>query len=137
MVLLDLGLLVVDMERRHHAVGDDPGPEAARGSPGDPSIEDQLDMIRPAKVEVLPDDLLEEHAAGERAIKNLRERELHLKHREVIAISGGAVPGVEGVWQDLQPLPEEPIDRRASAGQGPSQCRRYTGSSTSSASACG
>ena len=44
MVLLDLCVLVVDVERRHHAVGDDAGAETARGAPADLAVEDQADL---------------------------------------------------------------------------------------------
>lgn len=99
------------MERGDHTASDDPGPEAARRSPGDGPNEDQLGLIRAAEVEVLPDDLLEQDVIGERAVQNLRWVELQLKYGEVAAISGGAVRVVKEVRPDRQSPAEESVGR--------------------------
>src|SRR3974377_790480 len=62
-ILLDPGVFVVDVERGCDALGEDAGAHPPRGSAGDPAIEDQLDLLGTTEIEVLADDLLEEHAA--------------------------------------------------------------------------
>jgi hypothetical protein len=66
-VLLDLGVFVVDVDR-----GGDIGGDQARAPPRRRwalaayaylAVEDQAGLVRPAEVEVLADQLLEEHAA--------------------------------------------------------------------------
>src|SRR4029077_13417586 len=59
-VLLDAGLLVIDVQRRHHAIGDHTGAEPARSAPGDPAVEDEAHLAGPAEVEVFADHLLKE-----------------------------------------------------------------------------
>ena len=61
-ILLDAGFLVIDVQRRHHAVGDNAGAEPAGRAPGDPSVEDQGHLTGAAEIEVFPDHLLEEDA---------------------------------------------------------------------------
>src|SRR5229473_4558085 len=75
-VLLDAVLLVVDVQRRHDAVGDDAGAELAGRAAGDLAVEDQADLGGTADVEVLADDLLEEDTPQNRLIEHLGEREL-------------------------------------------------------------
>src|SRR5437588_341249 len=65
-ILLDAALLVIDMERRHHTIGDHTGTKAARCAPPDPSVEYQGHLTGPPEIEVLPDHLLEEDAPGHR-----------------------------------------------------------------------
>ena len=60
-------------------VGQHAGAEAAGGAPGDAAVEDQLHLVGAADVEVLADDLLEEDAAGDRAVEDLGEGELGLQ----------------------------------------------------------
>src|SRR5262249_7046475 len=62
-VLLDAGALVVDVQRGRDALGEDAGAEAAGGGTDDLAVEDQLDLVGAAEVEVLANDLLEEQAA--------------------------------------------------------------------------
>ncbi len=62
-ILLDAGLLVIDVQRRHHAVGDDAGTKPAWRAPSNPPIEDEAHLRGSAEVEVLPDHLLEENPA--------------------------------------------------------------------------
>src|SRR3954468_6649489 len=60
-ILLDAGLLVIDVQRRHHTIGDDTGTKPARRTPSNPSVEDEAHLCGSAEVEVLPDHLLEEN----------------------------------------------------------------------------
>jgi hypothetical protein len=80
-ILLDAGFLVIDVQRRHHAVGDNAGAEPAGRAPGDPSVEDQGHLTGAAEIEVFPDHLLEKDAPGHRRIEHLGQRELGLQDR--------------------------------------------------------
>ena len=68
-----------------------PGAEPALGTPVDPLVEDQRDLVGAAEVEVLTDDVFKEHASGERPVKHLGEGELGLQDRDVIAIPRSTV----------------------------------------------
>ena len=74
-------------------MGDDAGaiplPRAAPAR--DSTIEDQLDLLGAAEIEVLTDHLFKKHAAMHGTIKHLCGRELRLQDRDVIAIAGFAV----------------------------------------------
>jgi len=63
-VLLDRGVLVVDVEARCDVLCDHPGPEPAWGVASYLAVEDQLDPVRAAEVEVVADDLLEDRRIG-------------------------------------------------------------------------
>lgn len=84
-VLLDAGLFVVDVQRRHHAVGDDAGAEPPRRAAAHLAVEHQAHLAGAADVEVLADHLLEEDAPGHRLVEHLGERELGLQNGEVVA----------------------------------------------------
>jgi hypothetical protein len=62
-VLLQIEALVPDVEAGSDAVGEDAGGEFAGGAPGDGTLEDQLDAVGAAQVEVFADDFLEELTA--------------------------------------------------------------------------
>jgi len=66
-VLLDLGVLVVDVDRRGHAGGQHPGAPPRRGrapaTQTHAAVKDQADLVGPAEVKVLADQLLKEHPA--------------------------------------------------------------------------
>src|SRR5579863_1156843 len=82
-VLLYFRMLVVDVQARDHAVGDDAGAEPARrralAAADDLAAEDQRDLVRAADVEVVADDLLEEDPPGGRPAQDLGEGELGLR----------------------------------------------------------
>src|SRR5712691_12912641 len=61
-VLLDPALLVVDVQRRGDALGDDARAEPTGCATGDLAIEHQADLAGAADIEVLADHLLEEDA---------------------------------------------------------------------------
>jgi len=96
-VLLDLGVLVVDVERRGDPLGDDPGAESPRGAPIHSPFEDQGDLIGTADVQVVTDDLLEEHPSGKWAVEHLGEGELGLENGDVVAVAGPTVLAGEGM----------------------------------------
>src|SRR5512144_1802559 len=71
-VLLDLGVLVVDVQGGRHALGDDPGAESARclaaALEDDSPVEDQGDLVWATDVEVVVQHPLEEDPTGDRAV---------------------------------------------------------------------
>src|SRR5215475_1442165 len=78
-ILLDTRLLVVDVQRRHDAVGDDAGTETAWCAAGDLAVEDQAHLAWPTDVQVLADHLFEKDPPGHRPIEHLGEGELRLQ----------------------------------------------------------
>src|SRR5438874_7729067 len=102
-VLLDPGVLVVDVQRGDDPVGDHAGAEASRCRLGDPTSKEELNLLGAADVEVLADDLFEEDAAVDRTVEHLGERELGLEDREVVAVIGGTVFGRERMRKPSQP----------------------------------
>lgn len=99
-VRLDLGALVVDMQRRVTPsvitrVRNRPG-QVPRPFGPDAAVEDQPDPVGPAEVEVLADHLLEEHPARQRPVQHLRGRELRLQNGDVVAVAGLPV-----LWGEL------------------------------------
>ena len=106
-VLLDLRVLVIDVQRRDHPVGEDPGAELPGRRAGsladDPPAEDQPGLVRPPDVQVVPDDLLEEDPPGDRLVQHLGEGELRLQHRDLEPVAGRGILG--GVRARQQPGP--------------------------------
>jgi len=113
-VLLDLVVLVVNVQRRDNPIGDHPSTEPARGlafaAVDDAPIKDQADAIRSADVEVVADDLLEKDPPRHRRIQHLGQRKLGLQDRQLIALAGGFVMGGERIGQDLEPLAQQRVD---------------------------
>src|SRR6266849_4093881 len=109
-ILLDARVLVIDVQGRGHAVGDDAGakprPRAARY----PAIEDELHLLGTAEVEVLADHLFKEQTAVHRPVEHLSGGELHLQDRDIIAVAGLAVRRREGVRQQPQPFAQQGVD---------------------------
>ena len=109
-VLLDLGVLVIDVKRWGDPNGYDPGAKAPGCTTGHSSRKDQGDLIWAAEVQVVTDNLLEEHPSGEWAVEHLPEGELGLEDRDVVAVAGPAVLPGEGVGQAGEPLACERVD---------------------------
>jgi hypothetical protein len=111
-VLLEVGVLVVDVQGGHHALGNNARPASAVG--GGLSLhlatEDQLHLFWTAQIDVFTDDLLEEAASVESALPDLSEGELGLEDGQVVAVTGPAILGAVGMGQAAQPLAEEGID---------------------------
>ena len=67
-ILLDRGVLVISVQARGDAVGDNPGAEHSWCSvwafADQPASEDQADLIGATNIEVVADDLLEEQPTG-------------------------------------------------------------------------
>jgi len=109
-VLLDLGVLVVDVKRRGDPNGYDPGAKASGCATGHAPRKDQGDLIGAPEVQVVTDHLLEEHPSGEWAVEHLGEGELGLEDRDVVAVAGPAVLPGEGVGQAGEPLASKRVD---------------------------
>src|SRR6185436_2463780 len=86
-VLLDPSVFIVDMQRWDDSLSDHSGLTTSRGPGEDSLVEDQLNVVRAAKVQVLADDLFKEDAAVHRLVKNLCQRKLRLQDREIVTIS--------------------------------------------------
>ena len=108
-VLLDGGVLVVGMQARGDAVGDHPGAEPARGWRAalghESAVKDQADLVRPADVEVVADDLFEEDPPGHRPVQHLGQGELGLQDRNLIPVPGVGVRRVNGFGRIASHLP--------------------------------
>ena len=98
-VLLDTGLLVVDVQGRHDAVCNDAGTKPAWCAAGQLAVEYQAHLARPADIEVLADHLFEEDASRYRLVEHLGERELSLQDRKLVAIARGAIAWRERMRQ--------------------------------------
>jgi len=61
-------------------------------------------------VEVVADDVFEEHPPGDRPVQDLGQGELGLQHGDVVEVAGLAVGGGERVRQACQPLAQQPVD---------------------------
>jgi len=97
MILLDAGMLVVDVQRRGDVFGEDAGAETARGLARDLAVEDELNLLRSAEIEILADHLLEEHSPTRRPVEHFRRGELGLQDRDVISVTGPPVAGGERI----------------------------------------
>jgi hypothetical protein len=89
-LLLDPAFLVVDVQRRGDALGDDARAEATGCATGDLAAEHQADLAGAADIEVLADHFLEEDAPGDRLVEHLDEGELGLQDGQLVAIACGA-----------------------------------------------
>ena len=115
-VLLDLGVLVVNVDRGGDLGAEHAGAPPRRGrapaAQAHAAVKDQAGLVGPAEVEVLADQLLKEHAARVGAVQHLGERELGLQDRQLIAVAGPAVGRGERVRQPRQPAAKERVDLR-------------------------
>ncbi len=69
-------------------------------------------MVGPAEVQVFPNHLVEEDPARHGAVQYLRQTELGLEDRELIAVTGPAVTDGKRVRQARQPLAPQGLDPR-------------------------
>src|SRR6202008_2494667 len=89
-ILLDFGVLVVDMQARGDSLGDYPSPEpawsfaAALGN--DAPVEARRGVVGAAEVEVVAYDLLEEDPPGPRCSQHLGQREVGRHDRQRVAV---------------------------------------------------
>ena len=69
-VLLDARVLVVDVQGWGDILRDHPGAKAVSRMARYPAMEDEFDLLRAAKIEVLADHLLEEQATVHRSVED-------------------------------------------------------------------
>src|SRR6266851_4343624 len=104
-VLLDLGLLVVQVEVGADPGGDDLGAEAAGGgvlaAQPDQAPEDDVHLVRAADIDVVADQLLEEDPPAHRPVPRHGGGELDLLDRQLPAVVSLLVRGGERVRQIL------------------------------------
>jgi hypothetical protein len=77
-------MLVVQPQAGHDVLRDQPRAEAGLGRARDAFVEDELQVLGTAQVQVVAEHLLEEQSAGEGAVEDLRPRELRLLEEELV-----------------------------------------------------
>ena len=111
-VLLDVGVLVLDVQAGGDPGGDDAGPIAVRGwrgAAGDPLGEQQADAIGATEVEVLADHRLEEVTALDRLVEDLGATDFELPDAQPMFVAGRPVGGRQGPGQMRAPAVEEAL----------------------------
>src|SRR4051812_118294 len=98
-ILLDAGILVIDVQRRDHPVSQHPGAKAPRRSLRHPAVENELHHVGSANVKVLPNDLLKQNATVQWPVQNLREREFRLQDRQIVTVAGFSILRGERMWE--------------------------------------
>src|SRR5689334_13091298 len=114
-VLLDVGVLVLDVQAGRDPGSDDAGPVAVRGcwrAAGDPLREQQADAIGAAEVEVLADHRLEEVPPLDRLVEDLGPTDLELPDAQPMLVPGRSVGGGQRPGQVRLPTVEEPLHVR-------------------------
>ncbi len=109
-VLLDPGVLVADMQRGIHPMGDDARREPARRALVDSPVEDQADLVGTPQVQMVADHLLEPLPSMQRTPEHLGAGELRLQDRVPVAVAGIAVLPGERTRQTVHPLADHPRD---------------------------
>jgi hypothetical protein len=97
-------VLGIHMHRGDDAPGNEPVERASRSVVQDPAIRNQLDPGRATNIQVLANDLLEEHTTVDGLIQDQNEgEELRLQNGNVIAVRSVAVGDGERMRQVTQP----------------------------------
>jgi hypothetical protein len=109
-ILLDPCVLVIDVQRGDHSIGDHARAEPARRPRRDAAVEDQLHLTGSADVEILANHFLEKHPSRDGPVEDLSEGELRLKNRDLITEARLAVGGAERMRQQSQPLSQQSVD---------------------------
>jgi hypothetical protein len=109
-VLLEARVLAIDVERGDHSAGEHPGPKTPRCLLRHTAAKDQLDHVRTADVEILPDDLLGQNAATQRTVQDLGQGELGLQDGQLIAVVGLTIGCRVGMGQPCQPAAQQTVD---------------------------
>ncbi len=110
MILLEVRVLVIDVQRRDDSLSEDARPASAVGRSLSlhPACKDQLHRFRSAQIDVLADDLLKGLPSMAWAIPHLGKRKLALQYREPVTVTGFAVFRCKG--QRFEPLAEKSLD---------------------------
>ena len=84
-------------------LGDDARAKPSRRAARDPTVEDELDVVRSAEIQIVANHLFEEGSARRGPVEDLRQRELGLENGHGIAIIRAAVGRGEGMGQPPKP----------------------------------
>src|SRR3989441_7661662 len=101
-----MGVLVVDVQTRLDAVGNDPRAVAVGGwrSPArEPAGKEQADPIRAAQIQILPNDAFKKMAALDGTVENLGQTDFELTDRDAMIEAGGPVLGTQRPGQAVRP----------------------------------
>ena len=109
-VLLDLRAAVLDLERWLGSGTEDASPEGRSPVAQDAVLEEELQPLRPAQVELIGDDRLEEGPAMGWTVEDLGAADLELEDGELVAVARLDVGLAEGRRQASQPPPDEALD---------------------------
>src|SRR5712692_1380899 len=96
-----------------HPFHDDAGAIAKRGwrcCAGQPQREEQADAVRPAEVEVLPNDGFEELASLDGPVKDVGEADFELIDRHAMVVAGPAVLSGQRPRKAMGPAVKEALD---------------------------
>lgn len=95
-VLLQIKVLVLDVQAGDVLPLGSRGCEkrAGRGL-RHPAVEDQLQAIRPAQVQIVAHHLFEEFAPSLRAVKDLSQAHFHLPDRQLPVVAGFTIRGAQ------------------------------------------
>ena len=93
-----------------HAVLDHPGSKLSRGFLRYHPVEDQLHPIRAAQIQVVADDFLEELAAPQWPVENLRQANFHLPDRQIPVVARTPIFRPQRKRNAAQPFPEHPVN---------------------------
>ena len=96
-ILLDPRVLVINVQRRDHAVGDHARTKPARRLLARVGVKEELYLAGPAGVEILLNDFLEKHTTGHWPVEHLRQRKFRLQDGHLIPVAGTAISGCEGM----------------------------------------
>src|SRR6516225_6356680 len=108
-----MGMLVLDVETRFDAVGDNSGaiPVGRRWRPpGEPTREEQSDAMGSAQIKILANHGFEEVSALDRTVEDLREADFQLAQRHAMIKSCGPILGPQRPRKTLRPPIEEALN---------------------------
>ncbi len=111
-----------------HALGDDLGAESSWRPGAHPPVEDQRHRVRPADVEVVADESLEERPARRRAVEHHRVGHLELPERQLVDVPARRSSMVNtwgSRWNQRQKNPETAPGQSSSRNRSsrPDRCR--------------
>ena len=109
-VLLEMGVLVLDVETRLDAVGDDRACGSRRraaASAREPTREEQADAIGRPRSRFSRMTAFEEMAALDRTVEDLGQTDFELADRDAMIEAGGPVGGAQRPGQAVGPAVEE------------------------------
>jgi len=95
-IMFQVKVLVLNVQTGMHPLLHHPGAKRTRRGLGYPTVEDQLQAVGPAQVEVVPHHFFEEFPPLLGAIKDLGQTHLHLPNRQPPVITPFPILGAQG-----------------------------------------